>query len=56
MNSAKPTEPDYDDPDYYLPGDTSVVKISCFRLGADATRLLVDGTGISLKDLKKRRP
>jgi len=48
MNSPKPAEPEYEDPEHYLPGDTGLVKIPCFRLGIAATRLLLNGTGIDL--------
>jgi hypothetical protein len=54
MTSAKPEEPDYDDPEYYLPGDTGVADIPCFRLGSDATRLLLDCTGIDLPGFEKK--
>jgi hypothetical protein len=54
MTSAKPADPDYDDPEYYLPGDTGLVDIPCFRLGADATRLLLSGTGIDLPGFEKK--
>jgi Zn-dependent M28 family amino/carboxypeptidase len=48
MNSVKPAEPDYEDTEYYLPGDTTIVNIPCFSLGTDATRQLLSGTGIDL--------
>ena len=54
MNSTELTGPEYDDPEYYLPGDTSLGKIPCFRLGADAMRLLTDGTGIDLSGFEKK--
>ncbi len=54
MNSAKPAEPDYDDPEYYLPGDTNTVDIPSFRLGTDATRLILSGTGIDLNGFEKK--
>lgn len=54
LNSPKPAEADYDDPEYYLPGDTSIVKIPCFRLGKDATWLLLYGTSTDLQGFEKK--
>jgi len=48
MNSPKITEPEYDDPDYILPGDTTIAIAPCFSLGPDATSQLFAGTGIVL--------
>ncbi|MCK9203358.1 MAG: M28 family peptidase [Bacteroidales bacterium] len=53
MNTPKPTGPDYEDPEYFLPGDTSTVNIPCFRLSHDATRLLFKGTEIDLTGFEK---
>jgi len=54
MNSPKPSDPEYEDQEHYLPGDTELIKIPCFRLGIDATRLLLNGTGIDLPGFEKK--
>ena len=54
MNSPKITDRRYDDPDYALPGDTSVSNAPCFSLGPRVTNLLFDGTGIILKDFETK--
>ena len=54
MNSAKNQDPDYDDPDYALPGDTANPGVPCFSLGRDAARMLFAGTGIVLSDVAKK--
>jgi hypothetical protein len=54
MDAPKLNDPDYDDPEYFLVGDTDLVDIPCFRLGADAIRLLLNGTGIDLAGFEKK--
>ena len=54
MNSPKITEPEYVDPEYFLPGDTTVATIPCFSLGPYATSLLLSGTGIVLTGFEKK--
>jgi len=54
VNSPIPAEPDDDNPRHYLPGDTGKLKIPCFRLGADAARLLFNDTGIDLPAFEKK--
>lgn len=53
MNSTKSDEPEYDDPDHCLPGDTAGFSIPCFSLGSDASRQLLSGTGIDLAGFEK---
>jgi hypothetical protein len=47
-------EPVYEDPEYYLPGDTSLSGIPCFRLGSGYAKLLMSGTGIDLPAFERR--
>ncbi|MCX6246729.1 MAG: M20/M25/M40 family metallo-hydrolase [Bacteroidetes bacterium] len=53
MNSAKP-EPDYEDAEYYLPGDTGMVYIPCFSLSTGVARLLLMGTAIDLPGFERK--
>jgi len=54
MNSTKPSDPEYEDSEYYIPGDTGMINIPCFILGANATRLLLKETGIDLSGFEKK--
>ncbi len=54
VNTALPEDPDDDHFRHFLPGDTGNVKIPCFRLGADAARLLFKDAGIDLHGFEKK--
>ena len=53
-DSLKPAGPFDNDPEYYLPGDTSMTDIPCVRLKSGATRLLFRDTGIDLPGFEKK--
>jgi hypothetical protein len=53
-NSNKIIEPEYHDPEYALPEDTTILKAPMIILGPDATNQLFSGSGIVLADFEKR--
>ncbi|MFZ4520051.1 MAG: M28 family peptidase [Bacteroidales bacterium] len=54
MNSAITGEPRYDDPEYFLPCDTTIDKAPVVILGDNAMNQLFSGTGIVVPDFEKR--
>jgi hypothetical protein len=55
MNSVKNTEEEeYEDYNHILPNDTANAMIPGFRMGSEASRQLISGTGINLPDFEKK--
>jgi hypothetical protein len=54
INSSLTENTEDDNFRHFLPGDTGKVKIPCFRMGADAARLLFKDTGIELPGFEKK--
>jgi hypothetical protein len=53
-NPAKTIESDYEDAEYILPGDTTILKAPVIILGAEATNQIFSGTKLTLADFEKR--
>ncbi len=54
MNSIKSEDPDYEDSDFALPGDTSLCPIPSFRINSRLNSQIFDNSGINLSETEQK--